>query len=431
MWKHCLGVCVVIMACGCGRAPAIEAPSARTNQSVDAVGREQPGEKPQKADSSREANTPLASVPTRLLSDKELAEGWLQLFDGHTLFGWTANSDAEWKVKDGVILVESGTPGQLMTNVPFSDFEFFCEFRLSKGGNSGVFLRSAVKPTDPGRDCYELNICDSHPAFPTGSLVARKKGPGGITVEGEWHAFRVTMSGTRITVDLDGRRVIDLDDKTKHALTSGRIGFQMNEGRAEFRNVRLRPVGTSDLFDGRSLDGWRVVPMGKSRFSVVDGTIHVEDGAGFLETKSTWGDFLLQAQARTNGKELNSGIFFRTERGTAEQPSNGYEVQIHNGTTAGNRLKPSNAGTGAIFRRNTARFVAAQDHQWAYLSVAAVGARFCVWVNGLQVTDWVDTREENSNPRKGRRLKAGHISLQGHDPTTDLDFRSIRILPLP
>ncbi len=119
MWKHCLGVCVVIMACGCGRAPAIEAPSARTNQSVDAVGRKQPGEKPQKADSSREANTPLASVPTRLLSDKELAEGWLQLFDGHTLFGWTANSDAEWKVEDGVILVESGTPGQLMTNVPF------------------------------------------------------------------------------------------------------------------------------------------------------------------------------------------------------------------------------------------------------------------------------------------------------------------------
>jgi hypothetical protein len=54
-----------------------------------------------------------------------------------------------------------------------------------------------------------------------------------------------------------------------------------------------------------------------------------------------------------------------------------------------------------------------------------------VWVNGLQVTDWVDERPDDPNPRRGRRLEAGHISLQGHDPTTDLDFRAIRAAALP
>ena len=164
---------------------------------------------------------------------------------------------------------------------------------------------------------------------------------------------------------------------------------------------------------------------------MVDGAIHVEDGAGFLETESTWGNFVLQAEARTNGDRLNSGIFFRAEPGTAENPSNGYELQIHNGSKTGDRLVPDNAGTGAIFRRTTARFVAAEDRTWCALTLVASGARIAVWVNGLQVTDWLDERLDDPNPRRGRRLEAGHISLQGHDPTTDLDFRAIRAATLP
>ncbi len=435
MRKPCLSVCVVILACGCGAGPEGQnSPKLPRQPGGPAVGVEakrsvQGSEKPGGLNGTTAAS--LASMPRRLLSEKQLEEGWFQLFDGHTLFGWTANSDANWEVRDGVILADSGTPGQLLTSVPFADCELLCDFRLAKGGNSGVFLRSAINPKDPGRDCYELNICDSHPAFPTASLVARKKGPGGISVEGEWHTFRVQLLGPKIDVDLDGQRVLSFQDRSARPLASGRIGLQMNAGRVEFRNILVRPLGTRDLFNGKNLDGWRPVPMGRSKFSVTDDGIHVEDGAGFLETESTWGDFVLQAQVRTNGKELNSGIFLRAETGTARKPSNGYEVQIHNGNKEGNPLTPSNAGTGAIFRRNTARFVAAEDNKWAYLAVMAVGARFCVWVNGLQVTDWVDTRDENDNPRKGRRLRAGHISLQGHDPTTDLDFRAIRIVTLP
>ena len=48
----------------------------------------------------------------------------------------------------------------------------------------------------------------------------------------------------------------------------------------------------------------------------------------------------------------------------------------------------------------------------------------------FQVVNWQDTRPADQNPRQGKRLEPGHLSLQGHDPTTDLDFRSIRIHPL-
>jgi len=54
-----------------------------------------------------------------------------------------------------------------------------------------------------------------------------------------------------------------------------------------------------------------------------------------------------------------------------------------------------------------------------------------VWVNGTQVSDWTDPRAINESPRQGCRLEAGVITLQGHDPTTDLSFRNLRIAEYP
>lgn len=369
--------------------------------------------------------------PRGQLREEQLAAGWIQLFDGESLFGWTANSDANWRVDDGVLQADTGTAGLLLTSVAFVDYELKCDFRLSRGGNSGVFLRTTGTPADPSRDCYELNICDSHATFPTGSLVARQRGPDSLSVEEEWHTFDVRVEGLRIDVKLDGKPVLNFLDESDAPRRTGHIGLQMNGGDVRFRNVLLRPLGTRAVFNGKDLSGWREVPGGKSRFEVVDEAIHVENGPGFLESEEIWKNFVLQAQARTNGKELNSGIFFRAEAGTVEAPSNGYEVQIHNGITNGDVRQPANGGTGAIFRRNTARFVLARDNHWCYLTLVADQARFAVWVNGLQVTDWQDERAKNNNPRRGLRMAGGHLSLQGHDPTTNLDFRDLRVGSLP
>jgi hypothetical protein len=47
------------------------------------------------------------------------------------------------------------------------------------------------------------------------------------------------------------------------------------------------------------------------------------------------------------------------------------------------------------------------------------------------VADYVDTAPLGDNARKGAKVTAGPISLQGHDPTTDLSFRNIRLAELP
>jgi hypothetical protein len=347
------------------------------------------------------------------------------------MFGWKANNDVNWQITDGVVHADTGDPGLLLTTTEFADYELLCDFRLAKGGNSGIFLRSIFSAKDPTKDCYELNMCDSHPAFPTGSLVGLVKPEKPVSGEEKWMTYHVVVQGNRIDVKLDGKPILSYTDTRPTARRRGFIGLQKNAGKAEYRNVYLRPLSTTPLFNGKDLMGWRVVPGGKSRFTVADGTIHVANGGGFLETESTWGDFILQAQIKTNGKNLNSGIFFRAMPGTEKAPSNGYEAQVQNGYEQNDRTKPSDFGTGAIYRRVKARRVVSNDFEWFTMTVAATGAHIGVWVEGEQVTDWTDTRPPSDNPREGLRTKAGHFSLQGHDPTTDLSFRDLRAAELP
>src|SRR5207244_1479297 len=88
-------------------------------------------------------------------------------------------------------------------------------------------------------------------------------------------------------------------------------------------------------------------------------------------------------------------------------------------------------GSGAIYRRIPARKQAAIDRVWFTMTVYADGNHFATWVNGLPMVDWMDNRALKDNPRQGCRLEKGPISLQGHDPTTDLNFRNIRLVELP
>jgi hypothetical protein len=361
------------------------------------------------------------------LAADEIRDGWISLFDGVSLFGWDIPGNTNWHVEDNCIVADSGEQSLLTTAFDFDDFEFRCDFHLEAGGNSGVFLRTAADFKTPATDSYELNICDFHESFPTGSLVARHKAEQVPAVEGGWHTFRVICHGKRIQVWLDETEIIDFDDDSADSRSTGTIGLQMREGRIAFRNVFLKPIGITELFNHETLECWSVVDGSQSRFEVVDGAIHVSNGPGFLQTDSTHDDFILQVEARTNGDALNSGVFFRAMSGTEESPSYGYEMQIQNGYEDDDRTRPADSGTGAIFRRDAARYVVANDREWFTATLVAQGDHIATWVNGYQVVNWQDRREPDQNPRKGKRLAAGHISLQGHDPTTDLDFRALRI----
>ena len=179
------------------------------------------------------------------------------------------------------------------------------------------------------------------------------------------------------------------------------------------------------LFNGEDLTGWKTDQQMASRFSVSEeGWLNVKNGRGQLESDRLFGDFLMQLECITHAADLNSGIFFRCIPG---EQMNGYECQIHNGIEGEDPTRPKDCGTGGIFRRQDARRVVAQDQQWFPMTIVADGPRITSWVNGYQVADWTDTRPADPNPRRGLRTEAGSIMIQGHDPTTNISFRNLRI----
>lgn len=367
------------------------------------------------------------AVEHNQLSAEELADGWILLFDGETDFGWQAGSKADWKITEGVISVSSGEKGLLATTSDFGDYVLKVDFRSAAGTNSGIFLHTPLVPTDPAKDCYELNIAEPTVSpFPTGSFVNRQK-TSEYRGTNDWQTYEVRLEGAHVQVQLDGHPVLDYTDP--HPLGRGKIGLQFNMGLVEFRNIKLKPLGTASIFNGQDLAGWKTYPELKSVFTVTkEGWLNVKNGRGQLESEGQYGDFVLQLEVFSNGKHLNSGVFFRAIPG---EITNGYECQIQNGFADGDRSKPLDCGTGGFYRFQNARRVMSDDFTWFPISLVAVGNHMAAWVNGVQVSDWIDTREANENPRKGQRLKAGTLILQGHDPTTDLSFRQMQAGELP
>jgi hypothetical protein len=350
------------------------------------------------------------------LTPQEIADGWVLLFDGETTFGWKADGDAS--VTGGVLRVGGGKSATIELTSPVGACDVRFEYRVD----------GKVSPTLSFRGAWES---------PKQSLLS-------ADIAADWLTSTVTVRDDTA----NGQTVIEQQDVWKGGQdkATGRVAaksplsktgpfiptLHLPEGATlSLRSVKLKPFDLRPVFNGKDLTGWRVFPgeRYKSKFSVTpEGWLNVKDGPGDLQTEKQWSDFIFQGECFSNGKSLNSGVFFRC---LPDQYQNGYEMQIHNGFRDNDRTKPVDFGTGAIYRRVAARKVVSSDGEWFAMTLVAHGNHFATWVNGYQVVDWTDARPANPNPRNGSKLGAGHLSIQGHDPTTDLSFRKLRIAELP
>ncbi len=171
-----------------------------------------------------------------------------------------------WTVKDGT-LTSSGDRGcWLMSEKEYGDFTLEYEFRIGPRGNSGLALRAPAKG-DPAFDGMEMQMADvrynpeAKPSELTGGIY-RAIAPSEQVYEPEkWNKVRVTLKGTRITVEMNGKTIqnTDLSTHTETVLRhdgkpapalkdrplKGRIGFQnlsREAGQVEIRSARIKVV---------------------------------------------------------------------------------------------------------------------------------------------------------------------------------------------
>jgi hypothetical protein len=190
----------------------------------------------------------------------------------------------------------------------------------------------------------------------------------------------------------------------------------------------LRPILIDTILPAKDLSRWIVPEKSPAKFEVQeDGSLLIEGGKSHIELGQALGDFVMRWEAKTYGKQVNSGLFFRCIPG---EELNGYECQINNDFVE-DRRRPADWGMGGIFKRQPARALFSDDAAWAHITLVADGSHLATWVEGIQTVDWVDTREPHANPRIGRRNEAGSIMLQAHDPTCKVQIRNLSAMPLP
>jgi Domain of Unknown Function (DUF1080) len=192
---------------------------------------------------------------SNMLTAKEKSDGWMLLFDGKTLNGWTRAGKAEWNVKDGAIALRSDDNGNLFTEGTYDNFQLKLEFRTTPDVNSGVYLRYTpaqpnAKKEGGGMPGYEVQIRendkralkDSAAGFDTGSLVGVLKADQAPILDGQWNRFEITAQGDHFVIVFNGKTILDGHD-SKHA--SGKIGLQwathaVTGKGIEFRNIKVK-----------------------------------------------------------------------------------------------------------------------------------------------------------------------------------------------
>jgi hypothetical protein len=188
-------------------------------------------------------------------------EGFTALFNGKDLTGWKVLNGKmdRWGAENGLMFVQGSGGGWLMTEKEYGDFEIRLEYKVPKGGNSGVALRAPLMG-DPAYQGMEIQILDDYadqyknlrPTQYTGSIYDVVPPAKRVTKPaGEWNSMRIVARGRQVTIWVNGEQIVDanLDDQkasfAKHPgleRKEGHLGLQSHDGRVEFRNIYVKQL---------------------------------------------------------------------------------------------------------------------------------------------------------------------------------------------
>lgn len=202
------------------------------------------------------------------LTQDEIDEGFVSLFNGKNLDGWQGNK-TDYYAKNNELIVnpKMGGHGNLFTENEYSDFIFRFEFQLTPGANNGLGIRAPLKG-DAAYLGMELQILDNTASIYAnlqdyqyhgsvyGVIPAKR---GFLNPVGDWNSQEVIVRGSKIKITLNGEVILDGDikeagkngtlDRRKHPgleRNKGFIGFLGHGSELKFRNIRIKDLSENN-----------------------------------------------------------------------------------------------------------------------------------------------------------------------------------------
>jgi hypothetical protein len=410
-------------------------------------------------------------------------DGWVPLFDGKTLEGWTVRGGfATYKVEDGAIVgsTAEGSPNTFLCKGDYKDFELELEVKCDPALNSGVQVRSHVygKDEPDSKDRLRAGVvygpqCEiARKATGTAARFydegRRGKWLAEIKPEAKdafndagWNHYRIVVQGDRYRSWINGIAASDFaDNLDDHGFIGLQVhGIAKDQGpyQVRWRNVRIRelspgdtpgsaelPEGFRAIFNGRDLTGWEGSPR---YWSVKDGCLTGKaDGTLKFNRFITWRggpvkNFELRVKVKVSPGG-NSGLQYRgTERpDLGESVVTGYQCDVvanrpdYNGMLYEERGRRILAHTGeqVVIDTNGQPWVvgrfplkAFQAGDWHDYRVRVEGNHHRHWIDGHPTIDLIDLDE------KGRKLE-GVLAVQVHvGPPMTIQYRDVFLKTLP
>lgn len=233
-----------------------------------------------KTEKASEENT--AKVVTEVGDNENAEEEWKMLFDGTSFAGWkgylTDTVGDPWKVENGEMVFyppesrEKNENYDINTVDAYTNFVLSLEWKISEGGNSGIFwgIKEDAKYKKPYHTGPEIQVLDNekHPDAKNGTthqagalydLVAPSED---VTKPiGEWNLVEITIDhkNNKGKVVLNGKETVKFpvngnawdemiaDSKFKQwgefgKFATGKIGLQDHGDVVAYRNIKIREL---------------------------------------------------------------------------------------------------------------------------------------------------------------------------------------------
>lgn len=414
------------------------------------------------------------------LAEMPQGEGFVSIFNGKDLSGWkglvenpiarskmkpaqlqNAQEKADeimrtgWSVTDGM-LVFNGKGDNLCTDKPYGDFEMYVDWMLDPAGpeaDAGIYLRGTpqVQMWDTSRvnvgaqvgsgGLYNNQVNQSKP-----SKVADNK-------LGEWNSLFIKMVGDRVTVVLNGEKVVDdviLEnywDRKLPIFPMEQIELQAHGSKVYYRNLYVKELerkepyklsaeeekeGFKVLFDGTNMHEWTGNTVD---YTIEDGCISMIPSRSFggnLYTKKEYGNFVYRFEFQLT-PAANNGVGIRTPL-EGDAAYMGMEVQMLDCEHPVYKDITPLQHHGSVYGIIPAKAHASKPvGEWNTEEIMADGDHIRVTVNGVVVLDGnireaVKNGTADQKEHPGLFNKAGHIAFLGHGSPVKL--RNIRIKEL-
>ncbi len=217
------------------------------------------------------------------LTEAEEDEGWILMFDGETYNGWRGYNKEDfpaigWIIEDNALKCigsgqgeAGGQGGDIIFDKKFKDFHMKLQWKISEGGNSGIFyLAEEIEGEPIWKSAPEMQVLDNekHPDAMLGEAGNRKAGslydlipadPQNAKPAGEWNSVEILVYQGTVVHKMNGETVLEYhlgtpdwekmiaESKFKDfpefgKYREGYIGLQDHGNDVWYRNIKIKPL---------------------------------------------------------------------------------------------------------------------------------------------------------------------------------------------